>query len=274
MNVPEVLPRHNATRNVWGNAEINFLCIFAKTKSGIVMTKKILIFLSFTALVVFLPSSCVMYHPHNVDIPLLQEPGEMQLDATVAMSAPLLIPTANISYSYAPFKYVGMEAAANLTDWKNYHLQGAVGSYQPYNHFVLEEYLGLAYGYSHHENGTLENNHRTVEGPYRMFFSQINAGGVNLFGDNFDAGVGIRTGIVRPDWCNSVIDSTGAAVGEVEKLDRPLFVLEPQAMVRFGWEHFMFSFNFAFVFFADWPTENNFFNYDRFSMGLGFHFKF
>jgi len=241
------------------------------------MAKRTIIYLTLIVLAAALPSSCVMYRPHNVDIPLLQQPGEMQVDATVSMSGPLLlVPGVNLSYAYAPANYLGLQAAASVTDFQNYHLQGALGSYQPYNRFVLEEYLGMAYGRSYHSNTVSGNsgNRRTVEGPYRMFFSQINAGGVGLFGDEFDAGVGLRTGILRSDFSNTVTDTLGAVVGEVERLDRPFFVLEPQAMIRFGWEHFLFSFNFAYTYIVDWPTDNSFFNYERFSLGLGVHFKF
>ena len=50
-----------------------------------------------------LEASCVVYHPHNADLPLLHEKGEMQMDASASLSAPLLAhPALNASFSYAP----------------------------------------------------------------------------------------------------------------------------------------------------------------------------
>ena len=43
---------------------------------------------------------------------------------------------------------------------------------------------------------------------------------------------------------------------------------------RFGWPNFKFSFNFAFAALGGWPTDDNYFNYDRFSAGFGIHYKF
>ena len=65
-----------------------------------------------TLLLTGLASSCVVYHPHNADIPLLHEKGEMQMDASTSISAPLLAhPALNASFSYAPLQALGLQAS-------------------------------------------------------------------------------------------------------------------------------------------------------------------
>ena len=67
-------------------------------------------------------TSCVVYHPHNADIPLLYEKGQMQADASASLSAPLLAhPALNASFSYAPLSALGMQASFSVTNVNTFY---------------------------------------------------------------------------------------------------------------------------------------------------------
>ena len=78
-------------------------------------------------------TSCVVYHPHNVDIPLLHEKGELQADASLSLSAPLLAaPAVNASIAYAPMDVLGLQGGISITSPTNLYAQGAAGAYLPF----------------------------------------------------------------------------------------------------------------------------------------------
>ena len=52
------------------------------------------------------------------------------------------------------------------------------------------------------------------------------------------------------------------------------YLIEPQLMLRIGGQKVKFSINVSYAYLTDWPTDNNFFNYERFSASLGLHFRF
>ena len=59
-----------------------------------------------------------------------------------------------------------------------------------------------------------------------------------------------------------------------ETLDAPHLLFEPQLMFRIGGQKVKLSVNVSYAYLTDWPKENNFFNYERFSGSLGLHFRF
>lgn len=237
------------------------------------MMRKRYISLLAIALGAFLATSCVMYHPMNVDIPLLEEQGDLRIDASASMSLPLLSqPALNATVSYAPLPFVAVQAAGNITDGGNYSYRGAIGFYTPFRHSVLEAYFG--YGHGHGDYTSSENlPHHTAEGPYNLLFNQLNYGWNNIGSSSVDCGLGVRTGIMRPDLSYTRWDSEGT-VTDQDAFDSPCFLLEPQLMVRFGGEHIKISLNLAYSLLSGWPTENSHFNYERFSLGAGVNYRF
>lgn len=231
--------------------------------------------------------SCVMYHPHNVDIPLLQQGGDLRIDGSLNITLPLLDGTgANATVSYAPINHLALQASGSITDNKNLYGHFAVGTFQPFGKSVLEFYLGAAAGHSYYAQNRYSsentdggaktstiNQKYYVDGNYNIFFSQLNFGWNNIGDDLFDVGVGLRSGILNPSWQHVSIDDEGVET-VVEEYTTPNFLLEPQLMFRIGAEHFKISFNFAYSFLSNWPTDNNYFNYTRFSAGIGLNYKF
>ena len=241
-----------------------------KIENHISMKKYIVLLLT---VVVF--GSCVVYHPHNVDIPLLSERGQLHVDGSVSMSAPLLVaPALNATVAWAPLDMFGVQASASVTDFKNCYFQAAGGTYFPFGNAVLECYLGYGHGLSYDDSvGDLNHHHYTVDGSYNRVFSQINFGWAGLDDGGIDVGMGLKGGLLTPKWDKIERLSDGTET-LAERHDQVHFLLQPQLMFRFGWQKVKFSVNVAYAFLTDWPTENNYFNYERFSAGLGMHLMF
>lgn len=231
--------------------------------------------LTIIAFAMSLFSSCVVYHPHNTDIPLLREQGDLHLDGSLSMSAPLLAaPAINATVSYAPINMLGLQAAASFTEVGTYHVQTAAGAFFPHGLSVLECYVGYAYGaFKHDTVSNLLNETYRTEGHYNLIFSQINFGWTGLDDDCTDVGMGLKFGLLTPTFDKYQLADDGTET-PVIRHDTPSFLIQPQLMFRFGWPKFKFSFNVAYAALSDWPTEDNYFNYDRFSAGFGVHYKF
>ena len=79
------------------------------------MKQQLLISMCAMAILALSTTSCVVYHPHNVDIPLLHEKGELQADASFSLSAPLLAaPALNASIAYAPMDVLGLQGGFEM----------------------------------------------------------------------------------------------------------------------------------------------------------------
>lgn len=235
--------------------------------------KKVAISLSVMLLAIASFTSCVVYHPHNTDIPLLHEQGDLHIDGSVSASL-FAAPALNATVAYAPLNMVGLQAAASFSGIDNYYLQAAAGTYFPYKLSVLECYVGYAYGTTARDTvGNLLNETFRTEGHYNIVFSQINFGWAGLDDDCIDLGFGIKCGLLTPEFNKYQVADDGTETLVVQHTT-PSFLFEPQLMFRFGWPKFKFCFNLGFAALSDWPTDDNYFNYDRFSLGFGVHYKF
>ena len=218
-----------------------------------------------------LMASCVVYHPHNVDIPLLHEKGEMALDASLSLSAPLLgVPAANVSFSFAPLNSVGIQSALCISDINSFYAQAAAGGFLPIEKTVIEGYAGYGYGTSVHN---ITNHSIRVEGHYNLVYGQLNFGWVALADSTFELGFGFKGGQLLTNFDKIQLHDSGETT-LMDKLNSRHLLAQPQFMARLGWQHIKFSFNIAYAFLTNWPEDNNYFNYDRFSLGIGMHFSF
>lgn len=240
------------------------------------MKKRNIISFMVIALTALIPASCIMYHPHNIDLPLLQEQGDLRVEASAATTLPTLAGTsANLSAAYGLLPHVGVTAYSSLTERNNLYGQLGVGTFWPLGTYtVLEAYVGYGGGYSHHQNKRNNGMYRVVEGPYSLMFSQVDFGWAGLADETIDVGVGIKSGLLNSHWSNTLYDTTDVATAEPEMLERPFFMLEPQAMFRVGSPLVKFSLNLAYAFIFDWPSDNDFFNYERLSISAGINLNF
>ena len=222
-----------------------------------------------------LATSCVVYHPHNADIPLLYEKGQMQADVSASLSAPLLAhPALNASFSYAPLSAIGMQASFSITNVNTFYAQALAGTFHPFGKIVLEGYLGYGYGMSCNDNiSTVRDVHYRVDGQYNLYFGQLDLGWVNLVEGDIDIAMGVKGGLMQSQWEKVLLPVDGTESIE-ETLSNSHYLIEPQLLFRIGGQKVKFSVNVSYAYLTDWPKENNFFNYERFSASLGLHFKF
>ena len=239
------------------------------------MKKSISNHLILIAIAALMFSSCVVYHPHNVNVPLLHEKGEMQLDANASTTIPFLLsPSLNVSYAYAPVNMLGLQASGSFTDGQNMFGQLAAGTFYTFGHSVLECYVGYGRGVSDGGNGSdLNENKYNVKGNYGLLFSQIDFGWRQLVDNSIDVGMALKAGMITPSWEKLQLADDGTE-SVVEELKDPFFLLEPQLVFRFGSERIKFTINMAYSFIDGWPTDNNYFNYEKFSIGLGVNYCF
>jgi len=135
-------------------------------------------------------TSCIVYHPNLVDIPLISKKHELRIDAGVSV-----IPSANATISYELTKKFSVQTYGSFGSDERYFLQGALGYYKDLgNRNIMEIYNGFGYGYG---SAYKEANPGYLYGDYHVYFSQFNLGKVN---DNFahmDYGIGVKAGFLH-----------------------------------------------------------------------------
>lgn len=238
------------------------------------MNKTSIIKLALPLLLTSLFGSCVIYHPHNVDIPLLREKGEVDVDANFSLSAPLLgAPAFNGTVSFAPLNHVGIQAAVCMSNANSFYMQAAGGGFLPMgDNAVLEGYAGYGFGTSVHKSDISgENSYNKVHGHYNLVFGQVNTGWVNLLGGIFDIGFGFKGGLMMPNFEKDVVHPNGEVVKEKELTDSHV-LLQPQFMVRMGWQQVKLSLNIGYAYLSNWHDTYGYFNFEPISVGLGVHF--
>jgi len=220
-------------------------------------------------------SSCIMYHPHTTSLPLLHEKGEMQLEGTLSASAPLLVaPAVNASFAYAPTSFLGTQAAVSFTDLNSLYVQLQAGTYKRFDRAIVEWYLGYGNGSSYGgKNTTVNNQTYYVDGFYQLPYTQLNFGWRDLAEGALDIGFGVKGGLLLPEWDKIEVMSDGIETIAESHTDRH-GLIEPQLMVRFGFQKVKFTVNVSYAYLTDWPKENNYFNYERFGLGLGVNWMF
>lgn len=224
----------------------------------------------------FLASSCVMYHPQTVDLPLLQHRGDLRADFSVAVSPLFVAPTVdfNGSLAYGITDHIGSQLYASIADAQNGYLQFAAGGFQSLSDYaVVEGYLGYGHGWSHYTYTPLDQNLLgTASGSCQLYYAQTNIGWVGLLADVLDFGVGLKGGLFKPNFSNVQHDAKGQVVSTTAAVKgRTLF--EPQLMLRLGGEHVKLRIGMAFTLFPAKPIDSYEFNFSPLTLSLGINYR-
>lgn len=218
-------------------------------------------------------TSCSVYHPQMVDVPLLNHKGDGHVDLGMSMQW-LGVPTSaelNLSASYAPTDWLALQAAGVYDMSKTGFAQAAVGTYIPWEKFVVEGYVGGGAGYAYSGTEAEENGEEYVEGSYSMAFAQIDLGWVSLLSGHLDFGAGVKGGFLFPSFTD---------YGKVVSMQRTQqrytdthTFLEPQVMLRVGGEHLKVVGRVALtdVFCKDEAAQ---FVYSPVGVSLGLNYRF
>lgn len=236
------------------------------------------------ALTTFVVTSCSIYHPQAVDIPLIDHEGDTRVDVSAAMSY-WIIPstvTLNATVSHGFSDWFAGQAHVNFGG-DNFYLQVAPGAYRPLGkHGLLEGYAGLGFGSSWNDNvestsRSANNNDYCYSGTYLLPFVQGNIGLRNLTPIHIDLALGIKVGAYLPNFNYYELDANDNKIPSSEyDYTTPNFVFEPQAMLRFGGEHLRFNIKVALSLLSDVANGNSSHNfyYDIFSTSAGLTFFF
>lgn len=217
-------------------------------------------------------TSCSIYHPQSVDIPLINHEGDTRIDASAALSY-WIIPstfTVNATVSHGFNNWFAAQGHVNYGG-NNFYLQAAPGAYYPLGaKSVLEGYAGIGFGSAW--NDTVESTSHSVNGndyaysgTYLLPFVQGNIGWHDLTPVHIDLALGIKIGAYMPNFHYYELDGTHQRIASSEyDYTTPSFLFEPQAMFRIGGEHLKFNIRFGLAFLSDMmggqTTSKNFYS--------------
>lgn len=235
--------------------------------------KRVLLF-SAAVLCLLLVSSCSIYHPHAVEMPMISHQGEVHADASVAMSGWLLpdVFTLNTTLSYGLTDWMAVQGHANYGG-ENAYGQLAAGAYkQTAGHFLIDAYLGYGYGGAWRERN--ENNNYEYSGTYHLPFVQLDCGWIDLGKAHFDVGFGLKGGLFFPDFEYHSYDENGVEKPSgYEHFTTMRYLVEPLLQMRVGSERVKFRLGLGLGF-LDNVDEASKFTYDFYTLSGGVTFFF
>ena len=243
----------------------------------------------FALATVSLFASCSIYHPQAVDIPLINHPQDVRVDASVGMSVWVLpdVFTVNATASYGFNDWLAGQAHINYGG-ENIYAQLAPGAYFPLGeHSVFETYVGYGLGGSWRDNishSDANSNDTTTyktyaySGKFMLPFVQSNIGWHDLTAAHIDLAFGLKVGGYLPDYDYRKYDANGDIIAGSEKnYSTPNLLLEPQVLFRIGSEDFKFNVKVGFAWLSDlYGGSSNTvpFTADLFTFSSGFTFAF
>ena len=230
------------------------------------MTKRIRLLASIALLSTF-ATSCIMYQPQAVDIPLINHQNDIRIDGAVSAGYLLgIFPAINVTSSYGFNNWGTAQLHANWDLSRGYYLQAGAGAYMPYKNFVLEGYLGYGYGYKYYSKSDTSSPKKEFFGNYQIPYAQRNMGWVDLANGKIDLGVGLKTGCYIPD----ITDRWTSK--EQKLINDPMLLFEPQAFFRVGGQHLKFTLRVSMSFFPE--DDGTGFLYAPFGASLGVNYRF
>lgn len=225
-------------------------------------------------------TSCSMYHPQAVDIPLLTEKGEFRADGTFSLAAVMLpqTPGVNATFSYAATDWLAVQAFADYDCEQSYYFQGAVGAFKPFEKTVLEGFAGVGHGYSFHDyEYSTQHRLNQIYGHYNIYYGQVDFGWVDLTRAHIDAGGALKVGAFCPNFTDIDFSTEDGSVNSQVLYNDPMLLVEPQLFVRLGGEHVKVCLKFGMTLIGPDVTRSDGstgFQYEPFDFGLGINYRF
>jgi len=222
----------------------------------------------------FLATSCSIYHPHAVEMPMISHQGEIHADGSVAMSGWLLpdVMTVNATLSYGATDWLAVQGHANY-GFENAYGQLSAGVYrQTGRNFLVDAYLGYGYGGSWRERD--EDDNYEYSGSYHLPFVQLNCGWIDLGRTHLDLGFGLKGGLFYPDFEYHAYDADNVEKPDsYEHYQSMNYLLEPMLQLRLGSEKVKFRLGLGLGFLDD-LGESSKFTYDFYTLSGGVTFFF
>lgn len=174
----------------------------------------------------FMLTGCGIYYPQMVDLPMLEQQGDLRANLSVN---PGFLCTYT-SAAYAATDHLGVQGSFNISPDTRAG-QGALGWYNTWGHQVLEIYVGAGMGVSSY-TGVFGGRRW---GDFSTYFVQADYGWVNLANSHIDIGFGLKAGRLAGSQFISHDDDAPSVRKE------SVMLLEPTICLRVGWEHLKFT---------------------------------
>ena len=191
-----------------------------------------------SALLLALMSSCAVYRPQIVEIPLIEQKGDVQLDGSLGITGAHVSVAAGLTDNLAAQAFGRMSLGCN-------YARAALGLYRPAGNTVKELYAGFGAGNGEYEytSDADPNLRYTHGGFYNILFLQGNYGWNHLSNDHITLGFGLKLGYMH-DELNIWGTNTETDIIEIQRspVNNRLLV-EPSLTFRFGWNRFKFTYN-------------------------------
>lgn len=221
----------------------------------------------YSLIISLLLTSCVVYQPQTIDIPLISKKSDLRIDAGISV-----LTTANATISYGLTDKIALQAAGSYgADERNY-FQVASGYYKSYNtNKVFELYGGFGFG---HGNAFKDAHPGRLAGNYQVYFIQADIGKLAVKKTGIDLGLALKTGYLHSNLIDNNFYFPQFSTEYSRMYHDNSLLLEPTGMIRIGGPKLKFSFKLGGCFIHKLTNAETWFPYHPFNVGLGLNFRF
>jgi hypothetical protein len=194
----------------------------------------------FIFLALLLLSGCSVYYPRPAELPLISSKKDFRLTGGFSLA-----PGYYGSAAYGLTKSIAVQGSGSYSDDGGpFYLQGSAGYFHDFgNNKILEVYGGYGHGYG---RAYKDANPGHLRGYYDIGFVQLNFGKTDISFLNADFGISLKGGLLKS---NLYDDSYYLPDHSYGYFNDSGILLEPGAMLRFGWKYFKISLNLSFCYY-------------------------
>jgi hypothetical protein len=165
-------------------------------------------------------TSCIVYHPQTIDIPLISEKQDLRIDAGIS-----IIPSAHVTVSYGLTDKIALQTFGSIGPDDRYYFQGATGIFKKSGtQKVSEFYSGFGYGYG---SAYRDSNPGDLYGDYQLYFIQYNYGKLDCEFANMDYGFGLKVGYLHSNLTDYNYYNFYSETGPFKTYNDNSFLIEP-----------------------------------------------
>jgi len=211
-------------------------------------------------------SSCIVYHPQTIDIPLISKKNDLRVDAGISV-----IPSAHATISYGLTNKISIQGFGSIGSDDRYYLQAATGLFKKHNkNRVTELYGGYGYG---HGDAFKDANPGHFFGNYQLYFAQFNYGQIASENSNFEIGFGIKSGLFHSSLTDKNYFNVYSESGPFVTYHDNSILFEPAGFIRIGGKRLRFSVNLGgAILFKLTNTDKSIPN-SYLNLGLGLNYR-
>jgi hypothetical protein len=216
-------------------------------------------------LIAIMTTSCCVYNPQTIDIPLITQKHDLRLDAGIS-----IIPSANATISYGLTNKIALQVFGTIGSDERYYFQIAPGIYKTFKHQTVGEiFAGIGYG---HGNAYRDANPGNMFGNYQIYLVQYNFGKYDSKFLKMDYGFGLKMGYFHSDLTDQNYYRFYSENGPFASYDEKSFLIEPLAFARFGGEKLKFNIKVGFCKVFKITNTDKYIPTEPLNIGLGLNY--